>query len=163
MSLGLCQNYTLSLAVVFAKWIDWKTIVYCSFVCKYFLEQIAEQGVENIFGRQYWQKNSWWIKLAKSNLIFEILFSTIIFFVFQLDSFEQLLWRSCNNIRDELEGQRTYVSFDETTDCLGRYMTNILIGKFSSTDQLLSFLVKVSYLERINSGTIARHITFLMG
>jgi hypothetical protein len=47
---------------------------------------------------------------------------------------------------------------DETTDVLGRYVANIIVGKMSSEKPAIPHLLACKVLEKTNSCTIARFV-----
>jgi hypothetical protein len=47
---------------------------------------------------------------------------------------------------------------DETTDALGRYVANCLVGKLSEDEPGKSYLLASKQLERTNHETIARFV-----
>jgi hypothetical protein len=54
-------------------------------------------------------------------------------------------------------------SVDETTDALGRYVANCLVGKLSEDEPGKSYLLASKQLERTNHETIARFVNQSLG
>ncbi|XP_068898406.1 uncharacterized protein [Tenebrio molitor] len=63
-----------------------------------------------------------------------------------------------DRIRNELDPFNIWVSVDETTDALGRYVANCLVGKLSEDEPGKSYLLASKQLERTNHETIARFV-----
>ena len=59
-------------------------------------------------------------------------------------------------IREEIGGSPIWVSIDETTDCSGRYVANIVVGKLIEDKPSTNFLLACECLERTNASTIAQ-------
>lgn len=59
-------------------------------------------------------------------------------------------------IRKALQGQRIWISIDETTDTLGRFIGNVIVGVMSGDEPQKSFLLHVEALEKVNHTTIAK-------
>jgi len=60
------------------------------------------------------------------------------------------------HIKMELQDKAIWISVDETTDSVGRYVANILIGKLEKEKYNAPFLVNCAFLEKTDSSTIAR-------
>ncbi|KAJ4428403.1 hypothetical protein ANN_24423 [Periplaneta americana] len=68
---------------------------------------------------------------------------------------------SCYNktidaIRAKLDGKKIWVSIDETTDCMGRYVVNIIVGEMNEENSGDIFLLNCEVLEKANFSTIAK-------
>jgi hypothetical protein len=59
-------------------------------------------------------------------------------------------------IEKELRGHPIWISVDETTDAVGRYVVNVLAGRLDSDEYHPPHLINSSFLERTNSDAIAR-------
>jgi hypothetical protein len=68
-----------------------------------------------------------------------------------------------DRIRNELDPFNIWVSVDETTDALGRYVANCLVGKLSEDEPGKSYLLASKQLERTNHETIARFVNQSLG
>lgn len=71
--------------------------------------------------------------------------------------FEETLLR----IRSRVAEKKIWISIDETTDAMGRYMANVIIGTMEATQTDLSsvFLLTTEEMERANSSTVAQLFT----
>ncbi len=58
-------------------------------------------------------------------------------------------------IRSELKDHPLRISVDETTDTLGCTLGNVLLGRLDNKQYHVPFLVKCSFLEKSNTGTVA--------
>lgn len=63
-----------------------------------------------------------------------------------------------DTIRAEIGSSYIWISVDETTDVLGRYVANLIIGKLSADAPSKSYLIASKVLERTNHSTIARFV-----
>lgn len=68
---------------------------------------------------------------------------------------------SCYNktidaIRAKLDGKKIWVSIDETTDCMGRYVVNVIVGEMNEENSGDIFLLNCEVLEKANFSTIAK-------
>ena len=62
-----------------------------------------------------------------------------------------------NSIRQKLINQKIWVSIDETTDAVDRYVANVVIGILPESEEIeSSFLFHDEFLEKTNSTTITR-------
>lgn len=59
-------------------------------------------------------------------------------------------------IRNVLKGQRIWISIDETTDSVGRYIANVIVGLMSDDEPQRSYLLHVESMEKANHTTIAK-------
>ncbi len=59
-------------------------------------------------------------------------------------------------IEENLRGQPIWVSVDETTDAVGRYVANVLAGKLNSEEYSKPYLINSRFLDKTNSDAIAR-------
>ena len=62
-------------------------------------------------------------------------------------------------IRIELGNGYVWASVDESTDRLGRYVANLLVGRLDSSKFYAPFLVSVKMLEATNHSTVARFVS----
>ncbi|KAJ4425798.1 hypothetical protein ANN_27423 [Periplaneta americana] len=68
---------------------------------------------------------------------------------------------SCYNktidaIRAKLDGKKIWVSIDETTDCMSRYVVNVIVGDMNEENSGDIFLLNCEVLEKANFSTIAK-------
>ncbi|KAJ3648885.1 hypothetical protein Zmor_020654 [Zophobas morio] len=61
-------------------------------------------------------------------------------------------------IRNSIGNNNIWISVDETTDRLGRYIAHLVIGKLSSEEAGRPFLLALKQLDKTNSNTISRFI-----
>jgi hypothetical protein len=61
-----------------------------------------------------------------------------------------------NRIRSELEDNKIWISIDETTNALGRYVDCVVVGKLSYSSENKCFLLHCTQLEQANLSTIAK-------
>ncbi|KAJ3646805.1 hypothetical protein Zmor_024375 [Zophobas morio] len=61
-------------------------------------------------------------------------------------------------IRNSIGNIDIWISVDETTDRLGRYIAHLVIGKLSSEEAGRPFLLALKQLDKTNSNTISRFI-----
>ena len=59
-------------------------------------------------------------------------------------------------IKKDLDGKRLWMSIDETTDVQKRKVANVILGELSSEGFCKPYLVNCTFLDKTNSGTIAR-------
>jgi hypothetical protein len=59
-------------------------------------------------------------------------------------------------IRNYVQNKCIWVSIDETTDCTGRYVANVVIGILNDTESSNIFLLHSEELEKCNHSTICR-------
>ena len=62
--------------------------------------------------------------------------------------------QTISNIKDLVGENYIWVSYDETTDSLGRHPITVVICILSRTDQIPPLLLKVLFLDKINAETI---------
>ncbi|KAJ3646609.1 hypothetical protein Zmor_024190 [Zophobas morio] len=65
-------------------------------------------------------------------------------------------------IRNSIGNNDIWISVDETTDRLGRYIADVIIGKLSSEEAGRPFLLALKQLDKTNSNTISRFINELL-
>ena len=61
-----------------------------------------------------------------------------------------------NNIRSSIGDHNICISIDETTDCEGRYVTNLIVGTLEIDRPSQTFLLHSEALEKANHSTIAQ-------
>lgn len=61
-----------------------------------------------------------------------------------------------NKIRSCVGDKKIWVSIDETTDCEGRYIANVVIGVLQTDEPGKIFLLTLEQLERTNFSTISK-------
>lgn len=61
-------------------------------------------------------------------------------------------------IRDEVGVSHIWLAVDETTDTLGRYVANLVVGKLDPDSPSRSFLISSKVLEKTNHSTVARFV-----
>jgi hypothetical protein len=61
-------------------------------------------------------------------------------------------------IRTTIGDNDIWISVDETTDRLRRYIVHLIIGKSSSDDPGVPFLLALKHLEKNDSNTVSRFI-----
>ncbi|KAJ3654972.1 hypothetical protein Zmor_014122 [Zophobas morio] len=66
-------------------------------------------------------------------------------------------------IRNSIGNNNIWISVDETTDRLGRYIAHLVIGKLSSEEAGRPFLLALKQLDKTNSNTISRFINESLG
>lgn len=66
--------------------------------------------------------------------------------------------RAMSEIKSMLNDKFLWISVDETTDCKGRYIANLLIGVLDSAMKSTPFLISVKELNKTNHCTIAQFI-----
>ena len=59
-------------------------------------------------------------------------------------------------IRKDLDGKKLWMSIDETTDVEKRKVANVILGELSTEGFCKPYLVNCTFLDKTNSGTIAR-------
>lgn len=59
-------------------------------------------------------------------------------------------------IEKELRGHPLWITVDETTDSVGRYVANVLAGRLDSQMYHPPYLINSAFLEKTNSDAIAR-------
>lgn len=62
--------------------------------------------------------------------------------------------QTLNKIRKYIDGNKIWVSIDETTDVTGRYVANVIIGTLEENEPGKIFLLHVEELEKVNHSTI---------
>lgn len=77
--------------------------------------------------------------------------------------FPPLYDRTINDIRACLAGKNIWISADETTDALGRYLTNVIVGSLDMHEcaedaKKSTFLLHSAFLEQTNHSTIVKTI-----
>ncbi|KAL4119073.1 hypothetical protein QTP88_011940 [Uroleucon formosanum] len=60
------------------------------------------------------------------------------------------------NIREQIKGNKIWVSIDETTDSEGRYVTNVIIGTLNTDAPGKTYLLTTEVLEKANNSTIVK-------
>lgn len=58
------------------------------------------------------------------------------------------------NIREQIKGNKIWVSIDETTDSEGRYVANVIIGTLNTDAPGKTYLLTTEVLEKANNSTI---------
>lgn len=66
------------------------------------------------------------------------------------------------NIRDNIGDNYVWISVDETTDATGRYIANLIIGKFCENEKTQPYLLACKQLTETNYATIARFVNSAM-
>lgn len=61
-----------------------------------------------------------------------------------------------NNIRSSIGDHNIWISIDETTDCEGRYVANVIVGTLEIDRPSQTFLLHSEALEKTNHSTIAQ-------
>lgn len=69
---------------------------------------------------------------------------------------DEIYSESMNKIRNAITGKKIWVSIDETTDSLGRYIANVVIGTVETDGPGQTFLLNSEVLTKINHSTIAK-------
>lgn len=65
---------------------------------------------------------------------------------------------SLNKIRADLSNDYIWISVDETTDTIGRYIANLIVGKMSEYEPTKSYLLTCQELEKTDHASIARFV-----
>ncbi|KAL4153650.1 hypothetical protein QTP88_001483 [Uroleucon formosanum] len=60
------------------------------------------------------------------------------------------------NIREQIKGNKIWVSIDETTDSEGRYVANVIIGTLNTDAPGKTYLLTTEVLEKVNNSTIVK-------
>ncbi|KAL4092042.1 hypothetical protein QTP88_026616 [Uroleucon formosanum] len=60
------------------------------------------------------------------------------------------------NIREQIKGNKIWVSIDETTDSEGRYVANVIIGTLNTDAPGKTYLLTTEVLEKANNSTIVK-------
>lgn len=63
------------------------------------------------------------------------------------------------NIRDEVKEKNIWISIDETTDAIGRYVGHVIIGTMEVSKPSKIFLLASDVLDKVNNSTIAQLFT----
>uniref|UniRef100_A0A915EFN7 DUF659 domain-containing protein n=1 Tax=Ditylenchus dipsaci TaxID=166011 RepID=A0A915EFN7_9BILA len=63
-----------------------------------------------------------------------------------------------NRIKASIGTSYIWASVDETTDMMGRYVANLIVGKLDSQGASRPYLVSVKMLEQTNHSTISRFV-----
>lgn len=63
------------------------------------------------------------------------------------------------NIREKVKEKQIWVSIDETTDALGRYVANVIIGTMDHSERCEVFLLHTEQLEAVNNTSIVQLFT----
>ena len=63
------------------------------------------------------------------------------------------------NIQDEIKENHIWISTDETTDAVGRYVMNVIIGTMEVKEPSKIFLLTSEVLDEVNSTNIAQLFT----
>lgn len=63
-----------------------------------------------------------------------------------------------DRIRKTIGKSYVWVSVDETTDSMGRYVANLIVGVLDVAGWTTPFLVSVKMLEATNHSTVARFV-----
>ncbi|KAJ4439531.1 hypothetical protein ANN_07655 [Periplaneta americana] len=58
--------------------------------------------------------------------------------------------RTLDAIRAKLDGKKIWVSIDETTDCMGRYVVNVIVGEINEENSGDIFLLNCEVLEKLH-------------
>jgi len=61
-----------------------------------------------------------------------------------------------NNIRDNVKGNKIWVSIDEITDVNGRYVANVVIGTLQTDQPGKVYLLNTEVLDKANYSTITK-------
>lgn len=62
--------------------------------------------------------------------------------------------QTLNKIRMYVNGEKNWVSIDETTDITGRYVANVIIGTLEENRPSKIFLLNVEELQKANHSTV---------
>jgi hypothetical protein len=63
------------------------------------------------------------------------------------------------DIRKQLDGQYVWISIDETTDCAGRYVSNVIVGSLNPiAERNVKFLLNMEFLDKTNNFTIVQSV-----
>ncbi|KAL4084125.1 hypothetical protein QTP88_027960 [Uroleucon formosanum] len=60
------------------------------------------------------------------------------------------------NIREQIKGNKIWVSIDETTDSEGKYVANVIIGTLNTDAPGKTYLLTTEVLEKANNSTIVK-------
>jgi len=69
---------------------------------------------------------------------------------------DEIYSETMNKIRNAITGKKIWVSIDETTDSLGRYIANVVIGTLETDGPGQTFLLNSEILTKANHSTIAK-------
>jgi len=69
---------------------------------------------------------------------------------------DEIYTETINKIRNAVIGKQIWVSIDETTDSLGRFVVNVIIGTLETDSSEQSFLLNSEILTKVNHSTIAK-------
>lgn len=69
---------------------------------------------------------------------------------------DEIYSETMNKIRNCITGKKIWVSIDETTDSLGRYIANVVIGTLETDGPGQTFLLNSEVLTKANHSTIAK-------
>ncbi len=62
-------------------------------------------------------------------------------------------------IKDDLREKKIWISIDETTDAVGRYVANVIVGSMDASKPSKVYLLTTEVLDKANSTTIAQLFT----
>lgn len=74
------------------------------------------------------------------------------------DCFEGVL----TQIQADLEGAPVWIGMDETTDRMGRYVGNVMVGKLDNQGYHHPYLINCAFLDKCDSSVVARLINDTM-
>jgi len=69
---------------------------------------------------------------------------------------DEIYSETMNKIRNAITGKKIWVSIDETTDSLGRYVANVVIGTLETDGPGQTFLLNSEVLTKANHSTISK-------
>lgn len=64
--------------------------------------------------------------------------------------------RTMQEIRQKVSGKKIWVCMDESTDSLGRYVANVVVGTMEEDGSGEQFLINCEQLEKVNFSTISK-------
>lgn len=70
----------------------------------------------------------------------------------------QLCEKNLEEIRENIGDSRIWLSVDEATDSLGRYIANVVVGKLDPDNVQKGYLIYVAQLEKTNASTIVQTV-----
>ena len=59
------------------------------------------------------------------------------------------------SIRDKIQDNFVWVSIDETQDCKGRFIANIIVGSINKNEQSTLYILAVEQFEITNNATVS--------
>jgi hypothetical protein len=65
-----------------------------------------------------------------------------------------------DSIRAELKDEYIWISIDETSDALGRYVANVIVGSLNKIeDKNKRFLLNMEFLDKTNNCSLVQSVT----